>query len=102
MFAEWVRQHLHPIWTPILIRLRDIHAFDPDIKKTLRAAVNADFAESDDGWLTDPNTRFLFLLDGFDELRMEGRTTKGIEEFLQQVGNFQQNCQQIPNLDIGF
>jgi uncharacterized protein YjbI with pentapeptide repeats len=94
MFAEWVRQHLHPIWTPVLIRLRDINAFDPDIKKTLRAAVNADFAESNDGWLTDPNTRFLFLLDGFDELRMEGRTTKGIEEFLKQVGNFQERCQQ--------
>lgn len=24
MFANWVREHLHPIWTPILIRLRDI------------------------------------------------------------------------------
>ncbi|WP_017318318.1 pentapeptide repeat-containing protein [Mastigocladopsis repens] len=102
MFADWVRQHLHPIWTPVLIRLRDIHAFYPDIKKTLRAAVNADFAESDDGWLTDSNTRFLFLLDGFDELRMEGRTTKGIEEFLQQVGNFQKSCQQNPQLGHRF
>ncbi|MFM7366907.1 MAG: low-complexity protein, partial [Sphaerospermopsis kisseleviana] len=24
IFADWVWQHLHPLWTPILIRLKDI------------------------------------------------------------------------------
>ncbi|MEQ8999740.1 MAG: pentapeptide repeat-containing protein [Coleofasciculus sp. B1-GNL1-01] len=99
MFANWVREHLHPIWTPILIRLRDIDAFENNIENTLRAAVKADFVKSDDGWLTDRNTRFLFVLDGFDELRMEGRTTGGIEKFLKQVGNFQTSCQQ--NSELG-
>ena len=94
MFANWVRQHLHPIWTPILIRLRDIRTFEKNLETTLRAAVNADFAKSDDGWLTDRNTRFLFLLDGFDELLMERRTSEGLKEFLQQVGQFQRDCQQ--------
>ena len=28
MFADWVRQHEHPRWTPILIRLRDVHLGD--------------------------------------------------------------------------
>ncbi|MEQ8538239.1 MAG: pentapeptide repeat-containing protein [Coleofasciculus sp. D1-CHI-01] len=102
MFANWVREHLHPIWTPILIRLRDIDAFENNIENTLRAAVKADFVKSDDGWLTDRNTRFLFVLDGFDELRMEGRTTGGIEKFLKQVGNFQTSCQQNPQLGHRF
>ncbi|KYC43433.1 hypothetical protein WA1_11390 [Scytonema hofmannii PCC 7110] len=77
MFADWVREHLHPVWTPILIRLRDIDAFEPNIEHTLRAVIKEDFAKSNDGWLTDRNTRFLFILDGFDELRFQGRTAKG-------------------------
>jgi hypothetical protein len=47
--------------------------------------------------LTDRNTRFLFLLDGFDELVMEGRTS-GLEEFLKQVGQFQQDCQRSKDM----
>jgi uncharacterized protein YjbI with pentapeptide repeats len=37
------------------------------------------------------------LLDGFDELVMEGRTS-GLEEFLKQVGQFQQDCQRSKDL----
>lgn len=88
MVAERVRKELHPIWTPILIRLRDIDTFEPNIENTLRAAVRENFANRDD-WLSDRNTRYLFILDGFDELRFEGRTAKGIEDFLKQVGNYQ-------------
>lgn len=94
MFADWVRQNLHPNWTPVLIRLRDIRQLQPSFRQTLREAVNAYFAESDNGWLTDRNTRYLFLLDGFDELLMEGRTSGGLEEFMKQVGQFQSDCQQ--------
>ncbi|MHC5748106.1 MAG: pentapeptide repeat-containing protein [Nostoc sp.] len=88
MFADWVREHLHPIWTPILIRLRDIDTFERNIENTLSAAVRENFAKRND-WLSDRNTRYLFILDGFDELRLEGRTAKGIEDFLGQVGNYQ-------------
>ncbi|NEQ10352.1 MAG: NACHT domain-containing protein [Moorea sp. SIO4E2] len=102
MFADWVRQHLHPIWTPILIRLRHIHTFEENIENTLRTAVQEDFAKSDNGWLTDPNTRFLFLLDGFDELRMQGRTSGGIEDFLRKVGYYQETCQRNPQLGHRF
>ncbi len=94
MFADLVRQDLHPIWTPILIRLRDISTLQKSFRETLREAVTAKFAASDDGWLTDRNTRFLFLLDGFDELVMQGRTSGGLDEFLKQVGQFQTSCQQ--------
>nr|WP_225226123.1 pentapeptide repeat-containing protein [Komarekiella delphini-convector] len=88
MFAERVRKELHPIWIPILIRLRDIDTFEPNIENTLRASVRENFANRDD-WLSDRKTRYLFILDGFDELRLEGRTAKGIEDFLKQVGNYQ-------------
>ena len=72
MFSDWVRKYLYPSWIPILIRLRDV-SLQHQFTDTLRQAVNADFAIADDGWLTDPNTRFLFLLDGFDELLLSQR-----------------------------
>ncbi len=92
MFADWVRQHLHPVWTPVLIRLRDIPTLQNSFRETLKDAVHAGFT-SDDGWLTDRNTRYLFFLDGFDELLMEGRSSGGLDKFLKQVGQFQQDCQ---------
>ncbi|MBW4657509.1 MAG: pentapeptide repeat-containing protein [Drouetiella hepatica Uher 2000/2452] len=94
MFADWVRQHEHPRWTPILIRLRDVRSLAKDFEETLRKAVDRDFADNDPGWLTDRNLRFVFLLDGFDELLMEGRTSGGLEDFLRQVGRFQESCAQ--------
>ncbi|WP_445300135.1 pentapeptide repeat-containing protein [Microcoleus sp. D3_18_C4] len=93
MFADWVWQNLHPVWTPVLIRLRDIPIVQNSFRETLKNAVTAGFA-SDDGWLTDRNTRYLFFLDGFDELLMEGRSSRGLENFLKQVGQFQRDCQQ--------
>ncbi|MEA5531183.1 pentapeptide repeat-containing protein [Dolichospermum sp. UHCC 0684] len=96
MFADWVRQHEHPRWTPILIRLRDIRTVEKDFEQTLRQVIGYDFAKNDDGWLTDSNIRFLFILDGFDELLMQGRSSGGLEEFLKQVGLFQENCAKNP------
>ncbi|MBW4443681.1 MAG: pentapeptide repeat-containing protein [Plectolyngbya sp. WJT66-NPBG17] len=95
-FADWVREEQHPTWTPILIRLRDLLTLEKDFEETLRKAVDRDFAKSDAGWLSDRNTTFLFLLDGFDELLMQGRTSDGLEEFLEQVAKFQRSCQSNP------
>jgi len=92
MFADWVRQNLHPLWTPILICLRDITLFDRPLEEILKDAVPNSFSKSED-WLTDKNKRFLFLLDGFDELRMEGRAGGGIKRFINQVGEYQKSCQ---------
>ena len=91
MFADRVRQHEHPNWTPILIRLRDVRSLEKDFEDTLQKAIDRDFADTDPGWLTDRNLRFLFLLDGFDELLMQGRTSGGLEDFLKQVGRFQES-----------
>jgi uncharacterized protein YjbI with pentapeptide repeats len=98
MFADWVRQHLHPVWTPVLIRLQKISTLQKSFRETLKEAVNAGFT-SDDGWLTDRNTRYVFFLDGFDELVMQRRSSGGLEEFLKQVGQFQEACQQ--NSEMG-
>ncbi|MCP6757420.1 MAG: pentapeptide repeat-containing protein [Fischerella sp. CENA71] len=96
MFADLVRRNLYPVWTPILIRLRDIRTFEKNFENTIFQAVDRDFTKNDDGWLTDKNIRYLFLLDGFDELLMEKRTSDGLEEFLKQVGGFQESCQRNP------
>ncbi|QMS89860.1 pentapeptide repeat-containing protein [Nostoc edaphicum CCNP1411] len=92
MFADWVRRELHPSFTPILIRLRDLRVLKDNLTDTLENYLQLfDFVTSDSGWLTDKNTRFLFLLDGFDELLLEGRATGGLKEFLEQVEQFQKD-----------
>ncbi|WYL96605.1 MAG: pentapeptide repeat-containing protein [Gloeotrichia echinulata IR180] len=93
MFSDWVRQHLHPIWTPILIRLRDIDSFGDRLEKTLKDELKFSFIQSDDNWLTNKNTRFLFILDGFDELHIEARNNFNVEAFIKQVAGFQQECE---------
>jgi len=93
MFADWMRRNEHPHWTPILIRLRDVeHTISKDFEETLKNAVGSDFAKSDPGWLTDRNVNFFFILDGFDELLLQGRTSGGLDNFLDQVGRFQEQC----------
>jgi hypothetical protein len=62
--------------------------FALEFDKTLEDAIGTDFTK-DAGWLTDHNTRFLFFLDGFDELLMERGTSGGLQQFLAQVGLFQ-------------
>ena len=92
MFADWVRRNLHPVLTPIVIRLRDIKNYNRPIDEILSSTLsNRYFVKNDPAWLADSHTRYLFLLDGFDELRMEGRASGGIEEFIRQVGQFQRD-----------
>ncbi|GAB1541279.1 hypothetical protein NUACC21_39500 [Scytonema sp. NUACC21] len=92
MFADWVRRYLHPVWTPILIRLRDIDHFESRLESTLKAELKYSFIQNDPNWLTNRNTRFLFLLDGFDELQIEARNNFNLKAFLDQVEGFQKEC----------
>ena len=92
MFADRIRRELYPIWIPILIRLRDVEVFKQNFDETLSNAVGYDFVKNDSGWLTDKNTRFVFLLDGFDELLLERGTNQNLQQFLQQVALFQQRA----------
>jgi hypothetical protein len=91
IFADWIRQHFHPFWIPILIRLRDVESFDNLFENTLQAAIKTRFAKDDD-WLVNSESRFLFILDGFDEIRLEGRARGSLEKFIKQVASFQESC----------
>ncbi len=86
MFAYLVLREL--AFTPILIRLREILTLGDTLTETLQQHLeNFDF--KDKSWLTNKNQRFLFLLDGFDELILQGRSTGGLKEFIEQVEKFQ-------------
>jgi uncharacterized protein YjbI with pentapeptide repeats len=96
MFSDRVRRELFPSFTPILIRLRDLRTLANNLTTTLETYLeHLDFVQSDGGWLTDRNQRFLFLLDGFDELLLQGGVksgeTGGLKEFLDQVVSFQKD-----------
>ncbi|MEO0407077.1 MAG: pentapeptide repeat-containing protein [Cyanobacteria bacterium P01_A01_bin.135] len=89
MYADWVRRQLYPAYVPIFVKLRHLKVLESNLTQTLSNFLqNQDFVTSDSGWLTDDNTRFLFLLDGFDELLLEGRETGGLKELLEQVEQF--------------
>ncbi|MDB9504973.1 pentapeptide repeat-containing protein [Spirulina major CS-329] len=96
MFADWVRRELHPIFTPIVIRLRDGIDLKRNFDEALASAVGWDFVKSDNGWLTDANTRYLFLLDGFDELFLEQGSKGSVQELLDQVSRFQEQAARNP------
>lgn len=89
MFADKVRQELHPRITPIFIRLRDIHHFEANFHETLKKAVNTKFVYDDNAWLQDRNTHYLFFLDGFDELSIEGRSKSSLQDLFLNIAHFQ-------------
>jgi hypothetical protein len=94
LFADKVRRELYPIYTPILIKLKDIKDFANNFDETLKNSIKWDFT-ADLGWLTDRNTRFLFLLDGFDELVLTRGKSNSVKDFLNQVARFQRDCGDI-------
>ncbi len=89
--ADWVRQEMYPHWTPILIYLNDFKIIQPSFEYNLRSHLKNIFAKYQDNWLTSGVTRFLFFLDGFDELP-PSKNSRSLEEFLQQVAEFQKEC----------
>ncbi|BDM82788.1 pentapeptide repeat-containing protein [Acaryochloris marina] len=92
MFADLVRQDYQFSFVPILIRLRRLQVLKNNLTETLEDSPELEqvrFIRGNNAWLADPNTRFLIILDGFDELLLEGRDSGGLKEFLQQVAAFQ-------------
>ena len=93
MFADWVRRELHPLWTPILIPLRNIKSLGSDFEATIRNILGWNFIQNDPGWLINSNTRFLFFLDGLDELPLNQKS-RNLQLFLEQIDTFQKLCQE--------
>jgi NACHT domain len=96
MFGDRVRRELFPSFTPILIRLRELRQLARNLTETLETHLEHwEFVPKDGGWLSDRNQRFLFLLDGFDELVLQGGVrsgeTGGLKDFLEQVVQFQRD-----------
>lgn len=93
LMSDWVRQEMYPQWTPIVIHLNDFKIVQPSFEYNLRSHLKNTFAKYRDHWLTSGVTRFLFFLDGFDELPPT-KNSRSLEEFLQQVAEFQKECSQ--------
>ena len=92
IFANFVRENIESIrWIPILIRLRDIKDFDNLFEKTLQKAIDCEFSNND-RWLKRSDKRYIFILDGFDELILGRGQSLSIKQFLEQIVNFQNKC----------
>ena len=93
MFPNVVWQSFGDAWIPLVIRLRELRMVANNLTKTLAdcpALEQWSFVQGKSDWLTDRSTRFLIILDGFDELLLEGRDTGGLKDFLRQVADFQE------------
>ncbi|NJN92367.1 MAG: NACHT domain-containing protein [Leptolyngbyaceae cyanobacterium SL_5_14] len=90
MFAHSVKEEIYPAFIPIFIPLEKILRCGDNFTKTLEIYLQGcSFTQNDSAWLTDKNTRFLFLLDGFDELLL--KNYECARELLEQVLDFQQS-----------
>lgn len=92
MIANWTYSEFGDAFIPLRIRLRDLRTLANNLTETLEDCPELEqvsFVRGESNWLADKNTRFLIILDGFDELLLEGRATGGLKEFLQQVVDFQ-------------
>ncbi|ABW27749.1 pentapeptide repeat-containing protein [Acaryochloris marina] len=92
MIANWVCSEFGDAFIPLRIRLRDLRKLANNLTETLEDCPDLEqenFVRGESSWLADKNTRFFIILDGFDELLLEGRATGGLKEFLQQVTDFQ-------------
>ena len=92
MFAAEICQTATFSYIPLFIRLRSLRAVENTLTETLENCPDLEPVEfvGQEGWLKDKNTRFLIVLDGFDELLLQGRAGGGLQEFLQQVSDFQE------------
>ncbi|MGM3306077.1 NACHT domain-containing protein [Anabaena sp. WFMT] len=91
IFANWVKTHLYPLWTPIVIDLKNLNFISIQLEDTLKLALPFNFSQADD-WLNNNNHRFFFILDGLDELTADIISQINLSQFMQQLGTFQQKC----------
>ncbi|MFG6094072.1 pentapeptide repeat-containing protein [Leptothoe sp. ISB3NOV94-8A] len=93
MFAAEVCQDSAFFYIPLFIRLRNLRVIENNLTKTLEDCPELELVEfvGREGWLKDKNIRFLIILDGFDELLLQGRSARSLQILLQRVLDFQKN-----------
>jgi uncharacterized protein YjbI with pentapeptide repeats len=91
MFSNWVKAHLYPLWIPIIIELKNLDFIFIQLEDTFKLALPFNFSQADD-WLHNKNNRFLFILDGLDELNADIVSQINLSQFIYQLGVFQQKC----------
>ena len=96
ILADRIRQNLHPIFIPIYIDIKDIKKVGKQFEDTIEAVINKEFYIDDENWLRNKNTRYLFLLDGLDDLLQGDRNSGSLIEFIRQISAFQESCQKSP------
>lgn len=97
MFADWLRRHEYPRWIPVLIPLQQVKVLTRGFEALLQQMVPAAVTQNDPDWLTRPDTRFVFVLDGFSELHFDHQISS-LEQFFQELGKFQESCASHPEM----
>ena len=88
MFANRIANEIYPIFIPILIKLRNINlqqGFIETLKKYFTETFNQ---KIDTNFLND--FKFIFILDGFDELQIQ-QDSEVVKKLFDQLQYFQQN-----------
>jgi hypothetical protein len=87
-FAARVARKFYPDWIPVFIPLNGIKGGETFIE-TLESALNGNYDINLSTWLENPKHRFLFILDGLNELPHSADNKMAIAIFMQQLFEFQ-------------
>ena len=80
----------YPDWVPILIRLRDERfVAEMPVKEAFQEYLKPYFTLTDEVLQT---RRFLFILDGFDELQLSADSGYALKSFFERLSSFQKVC----------
>ncbi len=79
----------HSDWIPVLIKLSDGFKLDCDIEDAIFNAVRSHFNLNDE---LLRKQKFVFILDGFDELVLSGTNNNSLKYFFDRLSKFRQTC----------
>ncbi len=88
MFANRIANEIYPIFIPILIKLRNINLQQGFIETLKKYFTETHNEEIDTNFLND--FKFIFILDGFDELQIQ-QDSEVVKKLFDQLQYFQQN-----------
>jgi len=90
MFADEIRKDIYPFFIPIYIKLRDINLQQGFIRTLENYFIETYNREINTNFLND--FKFIFILDGFDELQIQ-QNPEAVKKLFDQLQYFQENHQ---------